>query len=261
MLTAVLLASDREKVGRYVGKMQETVTRTGEALLSAVTLHTEERARALNVEPVAPRLGELEEKAEELESAARAMEDASPKELEELERAKAEAEGLRVVDPATACAEADVIMVLVPDPAQRGLGGADRGGLASRKVDQLDVLKTDPLQRVQVDECRAQPDPLLHQPGHQLAGLVFERVAHDKQDVSAGILGRLAAWHEDVPCVVHTIHGLAFHPYQSKLKNAIYIASERFAARRCHRIIGVADAMRALEEGRVRGKVSVRVPA
>ncbi|HYN56765.1 MAG TPA: ketol-acid reductoisomerase [Motilibacterales bacterium] len=36
-------------------------------------------------------------------------------------RAKAEAEGLRVVDPATACAEADVIMVLVPDPAQRGL--------------------------------------------------------------------------------------------------------------------------------------------
>ena len=36
-------------------------------------------------------------------------------------RARAEAEGLRVVDPATACAEADVIMVLVPDPAQRGL--------------------------------------------------------------------------------------------------------------------------------------------
>jgi ketol-acid reductoisomerase len=36
-------------------------------------------------------------------------------------RAKAEAEGLRVVDPATACAEADLIMVLVPDPAQRAL--------------------------------------------------------------------------------------------------------------------------------------------
>jgi ketol-acid reductoisomerase len=36
-------------------------------------------------------------------------------------RAKAEAAGLRVVDPATACAEADLIMVLVPDPAQRGL--------------------------------------------------------------------------------------------------------------------------------------------
>ncbi|MDZ7577712.1 MAG: ketol-acid reductoisomerase [Candidatus Nanopelagicales bacterium] len=34
---------------------------------------------------------------------------------------KAEAAGLRVVDPATAVAEADVIMLLVPDPAQRGL--------------------------------------------------------------------------------------------------------------------------------------------
>ncbi|MEE8154720.1 MAG: glycosyltransferase, partial [Phycisphaerales bacterium] len=36
---------------------------------------------------------------------------------------------------------------------------------------------------------------------------------------------------------------LAFHPYQKKWRNAIYIASERFAARRCHRIVCVADAM------------------
>jgi len=36
-------------------------------------------------------------------------------------REKAESEGLRVVPPATACEEADLIMILVPDPAQRGL--------------------------------------------------------------------------------------------------------------------------------------------
>ena len=36
-------------------------------------------------------------------------------------RAKAEAEGLKVTDPATAAAEADLIMVLVPDPVQRDL--------------------------------------------------------------------------------------------------------------------------------------------
>ncbi len=36
-------------------------------------------------------------------------------------RAKAEEAGLRVVDPATASAEADLIMVLVPDPVQRDL--------------------------------------------------------------------------------------------------------------------------------------------
>ena len=36
-------------------------------------------------------------------------------------RPKAEAEGLRVVTPAQACAEADVIMILAPDPVQRHL--------------------------------------------------------------------------------------------------------------------------------------------
>ena len=60
----------------------------------------------------------------------------------------------------------------------------------------------------------------------------------------AGILGRMAAWSERVPAVIHTIHGLAFHPYQASWRNAIYIVSERYAARRCHRILGVADAMR-----------------
>ncbi len=67
----------------------------------------------------------------------------------------------------------------------------------------------------------------------------------------AGVIGRYAAWAERVPAVVHTIHGLPFHPYQSKLKNAIYIASERAAAKRCHAIVSVADAMtqQALDAG------------
>ncbi|MDP6693086.1 MAG: glycosyltransferase family 4 protein [Phycisphaerales bacterium] len=67
----------------------------------------------------------------------------------------------------------------------------------------------------------------------------------------AGIIGRAAAWKLGVPCVVHTIHGLPFHPYEKAWRNAIYIASERWAARRCHRIACVADAMRdqALAKG------------
>lgn len=59
----------------------------------------------------------------------------------------------------------------------------------------------------------------------------------------AGIIGRYAAWKMRVPCVVHTIHGLPFHPYQSWMKNRLYIASERRAAKRCHAIVCVADAM------------------
>jgi glycosyltransferase involved in cell wall biosynthesis len=67
----------------------------------------------------------------------------------------------------------------------------------------------------------------------------------------AGIVGREAAWREKVPAVVHTIHGLPFGPFESPARNALYIALERWAARRCHAIVSVCDAMtrQALEAG------------
>jgi glycosyltransferase involved in cell wall biosynthesis len=67
----------------------------------------------------------------------------------------------------------------------------------------------------------------------------------------AGILGRFAGyslkgeWAENLPAVVHTIHGLAFHPYQSAALNKFYIAVEKSAARRTDFFISVADAMTA----------------
>jgi glycosyltransferase involved in cell wall biosynthesis len=59
----------------------------------------------------------------------------------------------------------------------------------------------------------------------------------------AGILGRAAAWRLKVPAIVHTVHGAPFHPYQSALSRALFRACERWAARRCHALISVADAM------------------
>jgi glycosyltransferase involved in cell wall biosynthesis len=59
----------------------------------------------------------------------------------------------------------------------------------------------------------------------------------------AGILGRAAAWHEKVPAVVHTIHGMPFGKFETTLKNRLYITLERWAARRCHAIVSVCDAM------------------
>lgn len=67
----------------------------------------------------------------------------------------------------------------------------------------------------------------------------------------AGILGRAAAWANacrrrnggEPLGVIHTIHGPPFHRYQSRLTHRLYVTSERFAARRCHLIISVADAM------------------
>jgi glycosyltransferase involved in cell wall biosynthesis len=72
----------------------------------------------------------------------------------------------------------------------------------------------------------------------------------------AGILGRWAAWvamkRLGKPIgVVHTIHGPPFMPVEgsvvsrtkTRVKNHVYTLAERFAARRCHTIVSVADAM------------------
>ncbi len=59
----------------------------------------------------------------------------------------------------------------------------------------------------------------------------------------AGILGRYAAWSLGVPAIVHTVHGAPFHPYQPRLARAFFRSCERAAARRCHHLISVADAM------------------
>jgi len=45
------------------------------------------------------------------------------------------------------------------------------------------------------------------------------------------------------PHIVHTIHGLAFHPYQAAWRNRFYLAIERAAAKRTDAFISVAQAM------------------
>lgn len=72
----------------------------------------------------------------------------------------------------------------------------------------------------------------------------------------AGILGRMAAWSPVASRlsplgVVHTIHGPPFMPLEGSLvrrakialNNRLYTEAERLAARRCHVIVSVADAM------------------
>jgi glycosyltransferase involved in cell wall biosynthesis len=65
----------------------------------------------------------------------------------------------------------------------------------------------------------------------------------------AGVLGRFAGYSlknsqpRKLPMVVHTIHGLAFHPYRSRWLNKFYIAVEKSAEKRTDFFISVADAM------------------
>lgn len=59
----------------------------------------------------------------------------------------------------------------------------------------------------------------------------------------AGIVGRAAAWHEKVPAVIHTVHGLPFYDRQNRFVHATYVTLERWAARRCHHLVAITPAM------------------
>ncbi len=83
----------------------------------------------------------------------------------------------------------------------------------------------------------------------QLRALVREvdpDVVHTHSS-KAGILGRLAGWREGGRAgrraIIHTVHGPPFHEHEAEWRNRVYVISERMAARKCHRIVSVADAM------------------
>ncbi len=111
------------------------------------------------------------------------------------------------------------------------------------------LLRRKPCPGLRVAEC---PDLVREiSPLHDLKAYFFMKrffreggfdVVHT-HSTKAGILGRIAACRAHVPLVVHTVHGLAFHAYQSRLKNLIYAACERIAARCSGRIYAVAQAM------------------
>jgi glycosyltransferase involved in cell wall biosynthesis len=60
----------------------------------------------------------------------------------------------------------------------------------------------------------------------------------------AGTLGRLAAWVAGVPVVVHTYHGHVFHGYFSPARTRLFVAIERWLARRTDRLVAVSETVR-----------------
>ena len=56
----------------------------------------------------------------------------------------------------------------------------------------------------------------------------------------AGALGRLAAWKNNVPVIVHTFHGNVFHSYFNKVKTGAYIKIEKELANRSNAVIAIS---------------------
>jgi glycosyltransferase involved in cell wall biosynthesis len=57
----------------------------------------------------------------------------------------------------------------------------------------------------------------------------------------SGALGRLAAYHENIPIIIHTFHGHVFHSYFNKFKSFIFILIERFLAKISTKIIAISN--------------------
>lgn len=63
----------------------------------------------------------------------------------------------------------------------------------------------------------------------------------------AGVLGRLAAWWEDVPVVIHSVHGFGFGPHQWLPVRTAFLAMEKLVASKTTAFVAVSR--ENLEEG------------
>jgi len=118
--------------------------------------------------------------------------------------------------------------------------------------DLYDFAKNQQFEFIILNNLRRQINPFHDMPAYfQIKGLLKKLkpdIVHT-HSAKAGILGRYTAyslkgkWGENSPKVIHSVHGLAFHPYQSGMLNNFYIAVEKAAAKRTDFFITVADAM------------------
>jgi glycosyltransferase involved in cell wall biosynthesis len=118
----------------------------------------------------------------------------------------------------------------------------------------ISAAQKDGFRTIIVDELRREIAPRLDA---KAAGKLEKILRELKPDIvhthssKAGILGRKVAAKIGESKIVHTVHGLAYHRFNSWWRNRLYIALEKRAALRSDAIISVADAMtiQALEAG------------
>jgi glycosyltransferase involved in cell wall biosynthesis len=125
----------------------------------------------------------------------------------------------------------------------------------------LKEAKRGPYRLIVLDAMQRQINPLRDIPACIAIRRVLSEIRPDvvhTHSAKAGILGRYAASKlkgtygpPHLPAIVHGVHGLSFHRYQSSFLNRLYIGIERAAANRTDFFISVADAMtrQSLEAG------------
>jgi glycosyltransferase involved in cell wall biosynthesis len=138
------------------------------------------------------------------------------------------------------------------------LGGAQENTLITCKLlpaigpegALFEQTKTAGYKTIVVDELRREINPFIDISAYFKLKKILRQLQPDivhTHSAKAGILGRYAGWtlkkDSKLPLVVHTIHGLAFHPYQNPLLSKFYIALEKAAAQKTDAFVTVADTM------------------
>lgn len=101
-------------------------------------------------------------------------------------------------------------------------------------------------QTVLVPPLRRRLDPVLDPAAYLRLVRMFREGNYDMvhtHSAKAGILGRWAAARAGVRHIVHTIHGLPFHPHQAAWLNTLYRGLERRTARVTDHFITVGEVM------------------
>jgi len=99
-----------------------------------------------------------------------------------------------------------------------------------------------------IDDMRREISPLRDLRAYHRIAELLKRIRPDivhSHSSKAGILTRRGAAKIGGMKIVHTVHGLPFHPYEEWWRNRLYISLERRSARRTDAIISVSDAMTA----------------
>ena len=116
----------------------------------------------------------------------------------------------------------------------------------------FDLTKGQKYQTIVVDEMRRAILPFKDYASYGKIKALLRELEPDivhTHSAKAGIVGRFAAWSlkgewaPNRPAVVHSLHGLSFHPYQNPWASRLYIAVEKAAAKRTDYFVSVADAM------------------
>lgn len=140
--------------------------------------------------------------------------------------------------------EGDLLRRDAAGQGRAGQGSSGHGGAGRHLPPQVPIRIIDSLRRA-IHPAR---DWQAARELHQVLREFSPDVVHT-HSAKAGLLGRQVAWQQfrastdHRPIVVHTVHGAPFHEYQSVAAKRFFIACEGWAARRCHHLISVADAM------------------